>query len=352
MTATVVTLKDPFHDGLDTRLPDPPISVPAHLRNSIDDHPGQYTRFSFTTQASDRTIEAPPPPSPPRDSLASFYAAVATTPPQEQDFHWEPTSEAHNAVGPVEPKREDPNDEIPTPEQLRQAANLPVVDADGRERSFKSLFRGEDHRGKRQLIIFIRHFYCHACQAFIRALRQIISPIPAADSSIPIPTSITLIGCGSPALITSYVERTECPYPLYVDPTRDLYKTLRCKRWGGVALGHRPDYMRNDFGRQPTSDTVGELPRSNTPLEQKQTLFDPMSSDSSRGSSSSTKSSSSWRKRLSMDAFKGGPTMQLGGEFLFEQGRLIWFHRMKNMRGHAEMKTLRRVLELDDFPHT
>lgn len=59
----------------------------------------------------------------------------------------------------------------------------------------------------------------------------------------------------------------------------------------------------------------------------------------------------SLRKRLSMDGLRGGPTMQVGGEFLFESGQLIWCHRMTNVRGHAEMKTLRRVLDMDEVDH-
>jgi hypothetical protein len=50
------------------------------------------------------------------------------------------------------------------------------------------------------------------------------------------------------------------------------------------------------------------------------------------------------RKR---DVLRGGNPLQVGGEFLFEDGRVIWCHRMKNFRNHAEVKVLRRLLELD-----
>jgi len=49
---------------------------------------------------------------------------------------------------------------LPTVEQLEKAANIPVYDADGVSRPFKSLYTGNEHIGQRQLIIFIRHFYC------------------------------------------------------------------------------------------------------------------------------------------------------------------------------------------------
>lgn len=50
------------------------------------------------------------------------------------------------------------------------------------------------------------------------------------------------------------------------------------------------------------------------------------------------------RKR---DAFKGGNLMQIGGEFLFEEGEVVWCHRMRNMRDHVEVKVVRKLLELD-----
>ena len=52
------------------------------------------------------------------------------------------------------------------------------------------------------------------------------------------------------------------------------------------------------------------------------------------------------RKRVSTEGLRSGPIFQVGGEFLFEQGNLIWCHRMKGMRSHTEVKTLRRVLDI------
>jgi hypothetical protein len=51
------------------------------------------------------------------------------------------------------------------------------------------------------------------------------------------------------------------------------------------------------------------------------------------------------RKR---DVFRGGNPMQIGGEFLFEDGKVIWCHRMKHYRNHAEVKVVRKLLELDE----
>jgi len=40
--------------------------------------------------------------------------------------------------------------------------------------------------------------------------------------------------------------------------------------------------------------------------------------------------------------------MQLGGEFLFEDGQAVWCHRMHTVRDHAEMDVIRRVLDMDE----
>ena len=44
---------------------------------------------------------------------------------------------------------------------------------------------------------------------------------------------------------------------------------------------------------------------------------------------------------------KGGNFHQVGGEFMFENERVTWCHRMKNTRDHAEIPEMRRVLGLD-----
>lgn len=56
------------------------------------------------------------------------------------------------------------NDEVPSKEMIEKAADIPVVDIDGKEMPFKSLYtpsEGSGDKGQRRtLIIFIRHFFC------------------------------------------------------------------------------------------------------------------------------------------------------------------------------------------------
>ena len=46
----------------------------------------------------------------------------------------------------------------------------------------------------------------------------------------------------------------------------------------------------------------------------------------------------------------GGDFKQVGGEFLFQNGKVTWCHRMKNTRDHAEVPLVRQQLGLDDTP--
>ena len=54
----------------------------------------------------------------------------------------------------------DVSDECPDRGTLAAAGEVPLYDAHGNVRQFKTFFTGLDAIGERQLIIFIRHFYC------------------------------------------------------------------------------------------------------------------------------------------------------------------------------------------------
>lgn len=125
-----------------------------------------------------------------------------------------------------------------------------------------------------------------------------------------IPTSIVVIGCGSPELIRQYKATTQCPFPIFADPSRKIYRHLGMS-WS-LKIGHkRPDYFKN------TVETTW--------------LFEQFRQ------MAATKGRKKW---------KSGNWLQIGGEFLFENGQVVWCHRMKNYRNHAEIETLKRVLEI------
>ena len=47
----------------------------------------------------------------------------------------------------------------------------------------------------------------------------------------------------------------------------------------------------------------------------------------------------------------GGDFRQVGGELLFSNDKVIWCHRMKNTRDHAEIPEVRKQLRLDEPQH-
>lgn len=126
------------------------------------------------------------------------------------------------------------------------------------------------------------------------------------------PTSIVIIGCGKPDLIRQYKASTQCPYPIFADPTRQIFKLLGM----GISLNilgpRRPEYMKDISLAGWMNGQLEEL-----------------------------------AKVKGKKKFRGGNLLQIGGEFLFEDGEVVWCHRMRNYRGHAEMDVIRRVLHVD-----
>lgn len=145
------------------------------------------------------------------------------------------------------------------------------------------------------------------CQEYLRTLCSSITPDMLL--TLPTPTFITVIGCGTPELIDMYIETTGCPFPVYADPTRKLYEILGMTRT--LDLGKKsPEYMQSSVFSAVAHSIVQVVKNGN-------------------------------------NALKGGNLKQVGGEFLFEGGQPIWCHRMRNTRDHAEMPELRRNLGLD-----
>jgi hypothetical protein len=106
-----------------------------------------------------------------------------------------------------------------------------------------------------------------------------------------------------------YAETTSCQFPIYADPTRKLYDLLGMTRT--LQLGSKPEYMH-----------------SNMLINSVQSIFQSLGTGK--------------------NALKGGDMKQVGGEFLFEDGKCTWVHRMRTTRDHAEVSDLRSLLGLDD----
>lgn len=195
--------------------------------------------------------------------------------------------------------------ELPTEKDIRKCEDMLVLGADGESRPFKSLYSGEGV-ASRQLIIFVRHFFCGNCQEFLRTLSASVTP--DALLALPTPTFITIVGCGRPELIPMYAQTTNCPFPIFADPTTRLYAQLGMSRT--LSMGpKRPDYIKAGMV-STTVQSMVQCIKSGKAIVQ------------------------------------GGDIRQVGGEMLFEDERVTWVHRMKNTRDHAEIDELRRVLGL------
>lgn len=194
-----------------------------------------------------------------------------------------------------------------------------------------------------------------ACQAYLRALTKSITL--QTYFTMAIPTSIIIIGCGSPNLIPHYKAQTGCPFPIFADPSRKLYKVLGMS-WT-LDIGPRADYMVDKEGKEISevawiSGQVREwakvgagkgtpLPESRPGSRQKTGAEKERERDEAEAKAKAEK-----RRLARRNVFKGGNMLQIGGEFLFRDGEVEWCHRMKNYRGHADIQVLRRVLEIDD----
>lgn len=199
----------------------------------------------------------------------------------------------------------DVNNDIPTEKDLKRIDDLLVLDSSGESRPFKDLYKGEGV-APRQLIIFIRHFFCGNCQEYLRELSASVTP--ESLLALPEPTFITVVGCGRPELIDMYAQTTNCPFPIYADPTRKLYDLLSMTRtWD---LGKKPEYIQSNLFFTSVQSIVQSL-------------------------------------KTGSNALKGGDFKQVGGEFLFEDGKCVWAHRMKHTRDHAEISAVRELLGLE-----
>lgn len=128
-----------------------------------------------------------------------------------------------------------------------------------------------------------------------------------------------------------YQEATQCPFPIYADPTKRLYDELGMIRT--LAPGPRPDYQRRSTLFAISQSVIQGLKQIKNGL-----------------------------------VTKAGDIHQIGGEFLFEpmedmvaspsplmtptekdeEKRVTWCHRMRTTRDHAEIPEIREVLGFED----
>lgn len=203
---------------------------------------------------------------------------------------------------------------LPTPDQLKHAGKIPVLDAEGRSHQLRHVYTNESGAVQRNLVIFIRHFACTVCQQYVRHLAAALPPLQLAGLSPP--TRITIIGCGDSSIIERYKKDVPCPFDLYTDPTAKLYAQLGMIR--NLNMGRKaPEYIEGKSMLKLSWDGFVNV------VKQPQ------------------------------NAFKMGDWSQIGGEFLFVRDestmewRCAWAHRMRTTRDHAEVAELREALGIE-----
>ncbi|EXJ93274.1 hypothetical protein A1O1_01666 [Capronia coronata CBS 617.96] len=152
-----------------------------------------------------------------------------------------------------------------TPAAVKEAFEQEIYSSDGTGVRFGSLFGSVDTSEpveERVLVIFIRHFFCGNCQEYVRRLSCPESPFhpsqrlandicanPTKNGSKPVshpPPSVIIVGPGLPSLIRSYTDLTQCPFPVYADPSTRLYDILGMHRT--LSLGNKaPEYIQRSL---------------------------------------------------------------------------------------------------------
>ncbi|ORX39765.1 hypothetical protein BD324DRAFT_648394 [Kockovaella imperatae] len=198
-------------------------------------------------------------------------------------------------------------DRPPTPEQLVEAQSSELFDEDGHRTTF-----GELTRGKRVVVIFIRHWWCIVCQTYIKRLAAQIPP-----SNLPEGTSVIVIGCGGYAPIKAYKSGSSDIYPIYANPSLSLYKLF------DFTAKLKPEDPDNP--KEYTSDLGSSVQRVFTGLKVALKRIDHLNSH--------------------------GPIAQNGGEVVLEADeRCSFFHRMQNTADHTDLIHLAKAIGAEYNP--
>jgi hypothetical protein len=158
-----------------------------------------------------------------------------------------------------------------------------------------------------------------------------------------------------------YATASNCPFPIYSDPTRRLYTELGMVRT--LALGPRPAYMKQHLLKSSVLSVVQGLKQIRTGLALKggdakqiggEFLFEPIGGGGAAVAVTPMEAvpppemwdeaaASVQRKRQSETSLDGKGEPDAEGE----DKNVTWCHRMRNTRDHAEVPELMEVLGLD-----
>ncbi|XP_061482242.1 peroxiredoxin-like 2C isoform X1 [Rhineura floridana] len=109
---------------------------------------------------------------------------------------------------------------VEEPVELRDAAQLLVVNAAGQGIPFGAVYREQ-----KTIVVFVRHFLCYACKEYVEDLGKIPKKL-LQDANV----RLVVIGQSSHHHIKPFCTLTGYPHEMYVDPEREIYRTLGMKR--------------------------------------------------------------------------------------------------------------------------
>lgn len=141
------------------------------------------------------------------------------------------------------------------------------------------------------------------CQEYVRQLSLKFNP--AGLASVYHPAQIIIIACGQWTLIKKYAEDTDCLFPIYANFDRSLYKGFGM----GNAISMGP---RRDWQAAPTTQIV------------RNSFFQAVG-------------------RIT-DIFQSGNYMQVGGEVIYQNGIVVFCHRMLSTRDHTEIENVGELI--------
>jgi hypothetical protein len=236
------------------------------------------------------------------------------------------------------------------PQQVKEALAVEIFDKDGQKHVLGDLVKGQ-----KTAILFVRHFCELCCPADVRPradgrVRQLSSLCQTPEHSPPaiclagrheqwVPprqlaqthlTAVIIISCGSYQPISNYLAITKSPYPVYANPTLELYKVFGfTSTLAGAKAGEEKDYMK-DLGSYTTRvwNSIKRGPLSNI----------------SQAGSVGPKSQNGGELVLDQSASR---LRYIVGRELTTDGEVLFFHRMENTADHAELREVAQALGVE-----
>ncbi|WOO76575.1 Thioredoxin-like protein AAED1 [Vanrija pseudolonga] len=110
----------------------------------------------------------------------------------------------------------------PSARTLWEASQRTVTDDEGKKVAFGDLFPSYDGGAQKTVMVFVRHFWCGACQNYMEFSLANVDPEIVRQHNI----RVVLIGCGSWKAIKAYKALFNCQYEMYTDRSRKIYKLM------------------------------------------------------------------------------------------------------------------------------